>query len=85
MGLEHRQDKAERKRSKNSCSTGPKLRRAQDGNTDAWRDQLHERQISEDADSYYMQKKKKKGGDLRFVDDTVRHLQKTSAEGQVIN
>lgn len=30
-------------------------------------------------------KKKKGGGDLRFVDDTVRHLQKTSAEGQVIN
>lgn len=30
-------------------------------------------------------KKKKRGGDLRFVDDTVRHLQKTSAEGQVIN
>ena len=30
-------------------------------------------------------KKKKGGGDLRFVDDTVRHLQKTSAERQVIN
>ena len=62
MGLEHRQDKAERKRSKNSCSTGPKLRRAQDGNTDAWRDQLHERQISENEDSYNIKKKKKKKG-----------------------